>query len=74
MPDFSDPQELKDFLTRKRHAFLRHLHRNKGRGFSRLEYLEMKAEEMRKFKNLPLITSSDIENVNWDELLSQLVA
>lgn len=73
-PGPSEPNLARKFLTWARHTMLRRQARKRGGGFSRLEYLEMNSEEMKKFKNLPQITSLEIDNVDWDELLSQLTA
>jgi hypothetical protein len=48
--------------------------RPKGITFTYLEYMEMSAEEMKKFAHLEPITQEDIDNVNWEQLSEQLLS
>lgn len=41
---------------------------------TRLEYIEMSAREIRKFKHLEPISDADINNVNWEELTQKLAS
>jgi len=49
------------------------MERPKHPTFTYLEYLEMNAEEMQKFKHLKPISQEEIDNVNWEQLTEQLV-
>lgn len=56
-----DPEDLKKIQTSKQKE-----------GYTYLEYVEMSAEEMKKFSNMKPITSKDISQTNLDDLIVKL--
>lgn len=48
-------------------------HKKRPKGITKIEFIEMNSNEIKKFKHLQPITGADIDNVNWEELSKKLV-